>query len=74
MTVREAGELAVHAPSATGVAHCLRGVDFPCRKNDLVEYARRQGCEQAIIDVISQLPDYEYTSMAAVESALGEIR
>ncbi|MBI3910461.1 MAG: DUF2795 domain-containing protein [Armatimonadetes bacterium] len=74
MTVREAGELAVEASSAAGVTHCLAGVDFPCRKNHLVIFAREHGCTPDILNVIEQLPDYECISMAAVMNALGEIK
>jgi Protein of unknown function (DUF2795) len=67
-----------NAPSAAAIAKVLSGIDFPKNKVELVSYAERnkqkmQAAEE-IIQVIRELPDRRYNSMADMEKALGEIR
>jgi hypothetical protein len=53
------------------VAQALSGVNFPARKQQLIEYARsHNGTEQAM-DALDHLPDEEYTSMADVFKGIG---
>ncbi len=44
----------------------LRGVDFPARRDDLVEMAQINGAEPVLIDGMKDLPDQEYDNIAAV--------
>jgi hypothetical protein len=69
---------AKNAPSAAAIAKILSGIDYPKNKDELVSYAERnkqrvQAAEE-IIQVIRELPDRKYNSMADMEKALGEIR
>lgn len=47
----------------------LRGVDYPARKNDLLEAARRQGADASICASLEQLPDEEFQTPADVSAA-----
>ncbi|MBW7851448.1 MAG: DUF2795 domain-containing protein [Rhodospirillales bacterium] len=53
------------------VARQLEGIDFPCDKQKLVEYARRKGANQDTVSVLEQLPNERYTSMADVFKGIG---
>jgi uncharacterized protein DUF2795 len=69
---------ATRAPSAAAIAKILTGADFPKDKPGLVECAEQNRSKvdepAEIINVIRELPDRTYSSMADVEEALGEIR
>ncbi len=59
-----------HSPA--NVSHFLKGIDFPATKQSLMQQARRNGAEAAVLEVIEALPDDEYESMADVMKAYGE--
>jgi hypothetical protein len=46
----------------------LSGVDYPARRDDLVDRARQQGPGDDIIDVLRQIPDREYDGPSAVSA------
>lgn len=50
----------------TTIAHALKGVDFPCSREALLEYARRNQAETDAIDLLSSMPERSYRSMAEV--------
>lgn len=57
----------VHTDSPTrDLAHSLEGIDFPCNKQKLVEWAQSHGAKQELVDQIQGMPDEQYTSMADV--------
>ncbi|HET6522284.1 MAG TPA: DUF2795 domain-containing protein [Geminicoccaceae bacterium] len=59
--------------SPATIPHHLGGVDFPARKRDLVDHARRKDADEAVIEVPGRLPDREYRSMADVQKGVGEV-
>lgn len=61
------------APQSTphDAAQTLAGIDFPASKSEVVEYARKKGGNQEIIDALDKMPDEQYTSMADVFKGLG---
>ena len=63
--------MAIASHSTANIAASLHGIDFPASKQDLVEHARKNNTEQEIIDVIQQMPDEKYTSMADVFKGVG---
>jgi hypothetical protein len=69
---------AARAPSAAAIAKILGGIDFPKKKNDLIEYAETNKSKveaaEEIIQVIRELPDRTYNNMADVEKAVAEVR
>jgi hypothetical protein len=50
----------------------LKGVDFPASQNDLVEYAKENGADQGVLEVLSKMPRRPYKSMADVMETYGE--
>ncbi len=60
------------AHSATGsIAQALKGIDFPCGRDGLVDYARRRGADPDAVATLERLPEQNYTSMAEVFHAVG---
>lgn len=60
-----------HSPS--NILHHLKGVDFPADKDDLIEQAQKNNAEGDILDIIRQLPDGQYQSMADVLKGVGKV-
>jgi hypothetical protein len=58
--------------SPANVTHYLKGIDFPASKQDLMETAKDNGAEEAVLDMIEQMPDDEFEDMAGVMKAYGE--
>jgi len=71
---RRGGKRAVDSPSAAGVAHALKGIDFPAERDGLVERARENNANEAILAALQQLEEQRFDSMSEVEMALGRIR
>ena len=59
--------------SPANIAHFLEGIDFPASKDDLVNHAEDNNAPQEVIDILENLPDQEYTSMADVMSGVGQV-
>lgn len=59
-----------HSPS--NVLHNLRGIDFPATKQQLIDHARQQNAEPAVIEVLQHIPEDDYHSMADVLKGVGK--
>lgn len=63
------------APHSTGaIAQALSGVDFPADRNKLKDYARDRGADPDVLEVLEQIPDSEYASMAEVFKGVGKVQ
>ncbi|UBF26545.1 DUF2795 domain-containing protein [Kovacikia minuta CCNUW1] len=51
----------------------LKGVDYPARKQDLLERAKQEGADENVCLTIEQLPDEEFETPADVSKAFGKI-
>ena len=60
-----------HSPS--NILHHLKGVDFPADKNGLLEQAQKNNAENDILDILRQMPDGEYHTMADVLKGVGKV-
>jgi hypothetical protein len=60
-----------HSPS--NILHHLKGVDFPADKNGLLEQAQKNNAEGDILDILRQMPDGEYHTMADVLKGVGKV-
>lgn len=60
-----------HSPA--NIAHHLSGIDFPASKQDLLKHAKEQSADQEVLDVLNQMPDQKYGSMADVMKGVGKI-
>ncbi|MGY2462474.1 DUF2795 domain-containing protein [Vreelandella sulfidaeris] len=59
--------------SPANVTHHLSGIDFPASRSDLERHAKENGAEEDVLDVIRDMPDQEYGSMADVTKGVGEV-
>ncbi|HLO77007.1 MAG TPA: DUF2795 domain-containing protein [Magnetospirillum sp.] len=60
-----------HSPS--NILHHLKGVDFPADKNGLLQQAQKNNAEGDILDILRQMPDQQYQSMADVLKGVGKV-
>ena len=60
-----------HSPA--NITHHLKGIDFPAGRDDLVKHAQKNDADEEILDVIRQMPDQKYGSMADVMKGVGEV-
>jgi hypothetical protein len=56
------------------IAQSLHGIDFPANKQQLIEFARKNQADQDVVEVLSRMPDTQYTSMADVFKGVGEAK
>lgn len=49
----------------------LRGIDFPADKQDLVQQARTNNADDALIRELQSMPDKQFNSMNDVTNSLG---
>lgn len=59
-----------HSP--TNVTHFLKGIDFPAKRGDLLQHAKRNHAEQDVLREIEHMPDQEYKTMADVMKGFGK--
>lgn len=52
----------------------LGGMDYPARKDEIVEHARSKGADQNIMQTLEQLPDEDFETPADVSQAIGRIQ
>jgi hypothetical protein len=64
----------VGGKSPSNVARYLSGIDFPARKADLINHAKRNGAEDEVLQTLEELPEGEYQDMAEVMQGYGEAR
>ena len=50
----------------------LTGVDYPARKADLIERARKQGAGDDVLEVLQQICDREYDGPNAVSAEFSQ--
>jgi len=59
--------------STAKVSQYLEGLDFPCTKQQCIDYARSHQAPQDVMDVLERLPDRQFFSMASIWDALGDL-
>lgn len=59
--------------SPSNIAHHLAGIDFPAKKEDLVQHAKQKHAEEDVLEILEQMPDQEYGNMADVMKGVGEV-
>ena len=55
------------------VATYLKRIDYPAKKDDLVQYAKKNGAESEVIDE-NRMPEQEYGNIADVMKGYGDTR
>lgn len=71
---KRGGAAAAKTDSAAGVTASLKGISFPADRSGLVRQAKDNNATDEIIDLIRQLPDGNFDTMADVTKAIGEVR
>ena len=51
----------------------LKGVRYPCDKQDLLEFAENHEAPQEVLYVLEQIPEREYQSSGDVARGIGNI-
>jgi uncharacterized protein DUF2795 len=59
--------------SPSNIASYLKGLDMPADKRQLIEVAQGNDAEKQVIEVLRQLPDQDFETMADVMKAYGEV-
>jgi len=62
----------VGGESPANVATFLKGIDYPSGKQQLIDHAKQNGAEQAVLGKLEQLPDRQYENMADVMKGYGQ--
>ncbi|MGE5469511.1 MAG: DUF2795 domain-containing protein [Bacteroidota bacterium] len=60
------------APESIQVQKFLSGLDYPAGKQDLLKTAKQHGADNAILEILEQIPDQEYTSPITVSREVGK--
>lgn len=68
------GQAARRTASAAGIAQALKGVEFPCDSQALLEQAKANDAPQEVVEVLQEIPSRKFETMADVQKAVGEVR
>ncbi len=60
-----------HSPS--NIAQHLKHIHFPCKRDDLIRQAEKNQAEGDVLDVLRQMPDQQYHTMAEVMKGVGQV-
>lgn len=52
--------------SPVEVQKALKNMDYPAKKEDLIEHARKHKASKEVMSVLEELPDHEYINAADV--------
>ena len=55
------------------VQRFLGGVDYPARKQKLIEHAQSRGADDDVRSLLERLPDEEFRNPAAVSQAVSRV-
>jgi len=59
-----------HMVSPIDIQKALSGMDYPAKKDDVVEHAQSQGGSDEVLDALKGIDDREYDTPAAVSKAV----
>jgi len=57
--------------SAAELQECLRGVDYPADRTELIEAAKGNEAPESVMDFLEHIPDKEYETPVDVSKELG---
>jgi hypothetical protein len=52
----------------------LKGVDYPARKQDLIDHVRQKGADEAAISALEKLPDREFKNPIELSQAIADLK
>lgn len=59
--------------STATISQFIEGVDFPATREEIIDHAHDRDAPEDVLDMLEELPDDEFQSMAEVWDAIGEI-
>lgn len=62
----------VSGGSPANVAKSLKGIDFPAKKKDLINHAKKNHAEEQVLQELKKMPEQEYGTMADVMKGYGK--
>lgn len=62
----------VGGESPANVQKYLKGIDYPAKKRQLMDQAKKNDAPQEVLQVLQQFPDKEFTGPQDVMKAYGE--
>ncbi|MBD2256197.1 DUF2795 domain-containing protein [Pseudanabaena sp. FACHB-2040] len=62
------------AVSPIAISKAIKGIDFPASKEDLIEHAKQNQADKEVIDLLENLSEDDFETVADVEKAYGEER
>ncbi|MEX1033636.1 MAG: DUF2795 domain-containing protein [Cellvibrionaceae bacterium] len=69
MAQQQAGNI-----SAAELEKFIAGVKFPADKLDIIDHAKDQGAPPKILDLMNQVPDKKYESVADLSVGMSEVK
>ena len=55
------------------VEKCLKGVNYPAKKDDLIKHAQNQGANKDVIETLKEMREENFNSPIDVSKAVGEV-
>ena len=55
------------------VEKCLKGVNYPAKKQDLIKHAQQQGANKDVIETLKEMHEENFNSPIDVSKAVGEV-
>lgn len=52
--------------SAAAVVDFLEGIQYPCSKEEIIDYVTRQGAPSSVVDALHRLPEEQYYNITHV--------
>lgn len=60
-------------PNPIQIQKFLGGLDYPVKKQDIVQKARQKGADDTILQILQKIPDQEYSSPVALSREVSKI-
>ncbi|MGG6267668.1 DUF2795 domain-containing protein [Leptolyngbya sp. AN03gr2] len=55
------------------VQKCLKGIDYPVNKEDLIKHAEKNGADETLKSLLQDLPEEEFAKPTDVNKAIGQV-
>jgi Tfp pilus assembly protein PilN len=59
--------------SRAKISQFLEGIDFPAGRQQIIEYAQNNNAPSDVLDMLEQLPDTVYYSIAGIWEAISKV-
>jgi len=59
-------------PNPIQIQKFLGGMDYPVSKDTILETAKKEGADQAVLDTLGRIPDGDYDAPTAISKAVSD--